>query len=97
MVTDTGGGLGGQQIRGRGAEELHGRPVVEGRRVRHVDDGVGAGQHLGEALAGEGVHPGGRRGGNGVVAVLGHPTHHLRPDQSGAPDHNDLHVETSSR
>jgi hypothetical protein len=37
-VADAGRGLGGEQVSGGGLEELQHRGVLEGRRVRHVDD-----------------------------------------------------------
>jgi hypothetical protein len=62
--------LGREQVGDRRPEELD-RRVVERWRVRYVDDHRGACKNLGQSLAGECVHTGRWRRGDGVVTVLG--------------------------
>lgn len=57
MMAHPGGRLGGQQVAAGGLEELHDARVLEGGRVRHVDDDVGTLQRVGHADAGDGVDP----------------------------------------
>ena len=67
VVTHAGGLLRGQQVAPGGLEEVEHRGVVEGRRVGHVHHDVGAGEHLGQTLAGEGVDAGAGRRRDGLV------------------------------
>src|SRR5262245_59039818 len=54
--------LGFDQILSRGLEEIHGRLVLEGRRVRQIDDDLRTFERFGKALAGDCVDTGiGRR------------------------------------
>ena len=92
MVANPGIFLGREQVRGRGAEELH-RRIVERRRVRHVDDHRGSLQDLGQTLARERVHTGRGSGGDGVMTVFGQRVHQLRPHQACSPDYDDSHDE----
>ena len=56
MMSDTGGGAGGEEVvRGR-PEELHHRGVIEARTVRHVDNYGGTLHGVGQALARHGVN-----------------------------------------
>ena len=84
--------LGGEEVAGRGPEEVHHRVVLERRRVGHVDDHVGAVERVGQALAGERVDAGVGDGGDGLVAVLAELGDELGADESGAADDDDLHV-----
>ena len=61
--------LGRQEVARRGGEELPHRVVLPGRRVGDVDDDVGTGHHLGQALAGDGVDARGGRRRHGVVPL----------------------------
>ena len=70
MVADARVGFGREQVGGRGVEELPCR-IVEGRRVRDVDDYLRALDRLGQSLTGERVDAGRRGGGDGVVTVFG--------------------------
>ena len=91
VVLHAGRLLGGEQVAGRRREEVEHRGVLERGRVRHVDDHVGALEHLGEAVARERVDPGGGRGGDRLVPVLAELGHDLRADEPGAADDHDLH------
>ena len=92
VVAHAGALLGGEQALGHRAERRPRALGVLRRRVGHVDDGLGAGKGVVEALAGGGVDPpragdddglvpGPLEGGDGV------PTHEPRP-----ADHRDAHV-----
>ena len=83
--------LGRQQVARRRLEELHHGGVLEGWRVRHVDDDVGAGQRFGEPLARDGVDAGSRRGRHHLVALCAERRHDLRADEPATADNHDLH------
>ena len=85
VVPDAGRGLGVQQVARGGLEELEHRGVLERGRVRDVDDRRGAGQRLGQALAGDRVDARGRRGGHRLVAVLAQAGDDLRADSPVPP------------
>jgi hypothetical protein len=51
MMTHAGGRLRREKIAAGRLEELQGRPVLEGRRVRHVDDDLCVGERFGQSLA----------------------------------------------
>jgi hypothetical protein len=76
MVADACVGFSLEQVSGRGMEELL-RSIIEGRRVRDVDDHFGAFDGLGEAFTGNCVDAGRRGGGDGVMTVFGQAVHHL--------------------
>src|SRR4029450_3008341 len=61
------------------------------RRVRHVDDEIGAIERLGQTLAGYGVYARVRGGCEHIMAALGQVPHKLRPYEPGAPDDDDPH------
>ena len=54
-MADAGGRFRREEVAAGGLEELQDRLVLERWRVRHVDDDLGAGKRLGQALAGDGV------------------------------------------
>ena len=90
-VPNAGLGRGREQVGGGGREELHHRVVLEGRRVRDVDQRLGALEHLGEPLAGERVDA-------RSPVTPGRPRdpprrdrYDLRTDQACSADDNDLH------
>ena len=76
-VVDSGLLRGSEQIGGRRVEELHRRTVLEGRRVRDVDDDGGALENLGQTFTRENVHTGRRRRGDGVMAAFSQGMQHL--------------------
>ena len=80
-----------EQVVRRRREEREHVVVGERRRVRHVDDDVRADEHLGEPLAGDGVHARVRRRCDGLVAVLDEVLDDPRSDEAGAADDDDLH------
>jgi hypothetical protein len=51
MMTHAGGRLRREKIAAGRLEELQGRLVLEGRRVRHVDDDLCVGERFGQSLA----------------------------------------------
>jgi hypothetical protein len=69
-MTHAGGRLGCQQVAGRDLEELQYRLILEGRRIRHVDYHLRAGQRGGQALARQRVDSGVRRGRQDLLAAL---------------------------
>ncbi|MNR45522.1 hypothetical protein D3C85_1643770 [compost metagenome] len=74
-MTDAGGSFGRQQVTTRGFEELEHGLVLPRRRVRHVDDDLCTIHRLGQALAGDAVHPRAGGGGERVVAALAQVLH----------------------
>jgi hypothetical protein len=75
-----------------GVLEERGRSVVEGLRVRQVDDGAGSCQRLGQALPAEQVHAGGRRVRHRLVPARVQDLDYARSDEPGPTDDSDLHV-----
>jgi hypothetical protein len=82
------------QISGQGAEEVCGCIFLVGGRIRHVDYHVGARQYLGQSVSGGGVVAGRRRGGYGIVAVVGQASHQLGALETGASNDDDSHVDS---
>lgn len=71
-------GLGGrQQVVHRRLEE-RGRGLIEGRRVRQVDDDIGSRQRLVQTLPAQQVKSGGRRVWHRLVPARLQDLHHLR-------------------
>lgn len=91
MVLHARFGFGFEQVAAGGGEEGQHVVVREGGRVGHVDHHVGAGQHGGQAFAGNGVDAGVGRGGNGVVAALLQDLDGFAADQAGAANNDDFH------
>jgi hypothetical protein len=85
----------GEDVTGRGLEELEDGGVLERRRVRHVDDHRGVLDHLREPLAGERVHPGVRGRGDRVVALGLQVRDHVGPDEAGSTDDDHFHDDPS--
>ena len=96
VMPDACGHVRGQQVAGRGFEELEGRRVREVGRVRDVDDDRRAVKCLGQPFARDCVDAELGRGGNGLVAVLGELGDELRADASGATDDDDLQADSPS-
>src|SRR6476660_9200834 len=83
--------LGLDQIFSRGLEEIHGRPVLEGRRVRQIDDDLRTFEHFGKTFASDYIDAGIGRRCNSLMPELRQLAHDLRTDQSGSSDYYDLH------
>src|SRR3546814_7470155 len=60
MMPHAGGRLRREKVAAGRFEELHDGVVLEGGRVRHVNEDLGVHQGLGQPLAGDGVDPRGR-------------------------------------
>src|SRR5690606_13986664 len=65
--------------------------VLERRRVRNVDDDVGAGERFSEALAGQRVDAGVGGRGERFLAPLAQCVDELRADEPCAADYYDFH------
>jgi hypothetical protein len=91
VVPDACSRLGGEQVAGRGGEELEDRGLLERRRVRDVHDDVRAAERVGQALAGDRVDAGVGCRRERRVAVLAEELDQLRSDAAGAADDDDLH------
>src|SRR5262249_24130933 len=83
--------LGFDQILSRGLEEIHGRLVLEGRRVRQIDDDLRTFERFGKALACDCVDAGIGRCCESLMPKLRQLAHDLRTDESGSSDYYDLH------
>ncbi|UUT36033.1 hypothetical protein L2X98_23310 [Microbacterium elymi] len=92
MVSDTGRRPVRQQVQGRRIEEVLGTALVEVRRVRHIDDDVGACQGVGESLARVRVDAGGTGRRDHIVPVGLQSPHESGSDESRAAYHRDPHV-----
>ena len=73
VMPHAGGRFRGEQVAAGGLEELQDRLVLERRRVRHVDDDLGAGERLGQPLAGDGVDARVGRCRQDLMALLAKP------------------------
>ena len=91
VMANAGGSFGSQQVTARRFEEIEDGLVFPRRRVRHVDDDIGAIHRFGQALAGDAVHARAGRGGEHVMAALAEVLHKFRSDEAGASDDDDLH------
>ncbi|MNW04602.1 hypothetical protein D3C71_2007110 [compost metagenome] len=91
MVAHAGPGLGSQQIAARGLEELQHGLVFEGRRVRDIDHDADAGQRFVQPFAGDRVHAGRGRRGDGLMAALVEQFDEFGADQARAADDQDFH------
>jgi hypothetical protein len=91
MMPDTRRLLGSSDIAARGLEEIHRRLIVEGRRVRDVDDDFGAFERPVEAFAGKRVDTRIGCGREYVMALPREERDRFRSDQAGASDDDDLH------
>jgi hypothetical protein len=91
VVANASVALGRQQVARRGGEELAHSVVVPDGRVRDVIDDVGAGHHVREALARDGVDAGRGRGRHRVVSVCDKPVDDVAADAPGSADDHDLH------
>ena len=67
VMANAGGRFRSQQVTARRFEEVEDGLVFPRRRVRHVDDDIGAVHRLGQALAGDAVHA---RAGGGCERVM---------------------------
>ena len=96
-MTDS-GRVGGHEQIVRGLLEEPGRGVVEGRRVRQVDDNVRPIQRFRQAPPAQEVQTRVRRLRHGFVAARVQDADYLRSDEPGPTDDGDLHVlDPSSR
>ena len=77
MLLHSGSLLGFDQIFSRGLEEIHGRLVLEGRRVRQIDDDLGTFERFRKALASDCVDPGIGRRCKRLMPALGQLAHDL--------------------
>jgi len=75
VVPHPGARFGGQQVAPRRLEEFQHGVVFKRGRIGHVDHGVHAHQRAIQAHARDGVHAGGGRGGDGLVAAFDKPLH----------------------
>jgi hypothetical protein len=83
--------LGFDQIFSRGLEEIHGRLVLEGRRVRHIDDDLRTFERFGKTFASDCVDAGIGRRCKSLMPELRQLAHDLRSDEPGSSDYYDLH------
>ena len=83
--------LGFDQIFSRGLEEIHGRPVLEGRRVRHIDDDLRAFERISKTFASDCIDAGIGRRCKSLMPELCQLAHDLGTDKSGSSDYYDLH------
>lgn len=79
------------QIPARFLKEFEHGVVLEGGRVREVDNHLGILQCVRQALAGEGVDAGFRGSGNDLMPFLAQALCSLRTDQAGSADDHDFH------
>jgi len=70
VMVDSGCHFGFKNVAPCGAEEVHRRLFVEGRRVGDVDHHVGASERFGETLPGDGVDAGARSSRDCLMAFL---------------------------
>src|SRR3546814_919736 len=91
MMADPRGRLGRDQVAPGRLKEVHRDLVLEGRRVGEIDDDFGAGQCVGEALAGDRVDPGVGRRGNRLMPRIVQLGDDFRTGQPGSSNHDDLH------
>src|SRR5215471_17902728 len=83
--------LGFDQILSRGLEEIHGRLVFEGWRVRQIDDDLRTFERFGKTFASDRVNAGIGCRCNSLMPELLQLAHDLRTDESGSSDYHDLH------
>jgi hypothetical protein len=91
VVADTEGRFCGEDVAGRGLEELQHRCVAPSRCVRHVDDNPGGLERFGQSLAGQRVDARVGRRRERLVAGLAQLLDELGSDEAGSADHDDLH------
>src|SRR6202022_2078189 len=91
MVPHFGGGLGSENIAARRFEECQNRAVLEGRRIRDIDDNFGTRKDLVEALARDRVDARTASRWNHFVAFLTEPARELGSNEAGTANNDNLH------